>query len=228
MARDYIRDDSEHHTDGDKAQEGAYKAEHSLAWAMVVLALVLGAIGLLVGFGILGSEEVPAAATPDGALDTNVTTNWEQGMLWLLPAIAAGLLALTLHQTEHHTRPAPRDKANKGLFGTEHTLAYIGVVAAIGAGALTLLIGFDVFDRGYSPEDGFLWGAGAILSGVVSSALHRTRHHQMMAEQDEDYIVSVVEERIRMAPVDRTAGTTTTTPATGTRSSTMRDRPLDR
>lgn len=223
MARDYIRDDSEHHV-VDKGQLGAFNAEHWLAWLMVLLSLALGAIGLLVGFGMLGADDLPEA-TPDEAITTNVAPNWEQGMLWLLPGIAAGLLALTLHSTDHHTRAAPRDKSNKGLYGAEHLLAYLGALATIVAGVLTLVVGFDLMDEGYTAQDGFLWGAASVLGGVVSSALHRTRHHQMISEHDEDYIVAVVEERIRTAPLDRPGATTTTT-TTGTRP--LRDRPLDR
>ena len=35
---------------------GAYTFEHTLGWLMAVVALALGAIGLLVGFGVLGGS----------------------------------------------------------------------------------------------------------------------------------------------------------------------------
>jgi hypothetical protein len=196
------------HDRHDDRQSGAYQTEHWLAWLLALTALGLGAIGLLVGFGMLGTDDVPQQAVPDAATTNAATANWEQGLLWLLPAIAAGLLAMGLHGNEHHARRAPRDDKEKGLFGIEHALAYVLTIATIAAGTLTLLVGFDVFDNGNVPADGYLWATAAILGGVVTSAVHNVRHHQLAT--DEDYIALIVEERVSRMPV---TGTTTTTGA---------------
>jgi hypothetical protein len=54
----------------------------------------------------------------------------------------------------------------------------------------------------YNQYDGMIWGMASIIPGVLSTAWQAVRHHAA----EEDYVVRLVEERVRM-------GATTTTPA---------------
>jgi hypothetical protein len=178
--------------DRDDASEGAANGEHWFAWLLALSAIVLAAIGLLVGFGIIGGGD--ANTVTGGVADTtsNATANWQEGLLWLLPAIAMGLLAHAFHNTEHHRSNLRSTDEQSGLFNAEHSLAYVMALATIAAAALGLLVGFDVFDNGNIPQDGFLWETAAITGGVLTATLHTVRHHQY---EDEAYIVSVIERR---------------------------------
>ncbi|MEX0783522.1 MAG: hypothetical protein WD557_12800 [Dehalococcoidia bacterium] len=82
----------------------AYTAEHSLAWLTALVALVMGVIGVLAAFGVIGGDEDAGVTNADevGGADSS---NWEDGALWLLPAISLGLVSRALHNNEHHTRP---------------------------------------------------------------------------------------------------------------------------
>jgi hypothetical protein len=175
---------------------------------MVLAALVLGTIGLLRGFGLLGdaAEQVGAEA---GTVE--FANEFSDALVWLLPAIAASLLATALHMNGHHrVRNDAMDKKEAGLYGFEHLLAMLTSLATVAAGALCILVGFDMFDRGNTVEDGILWGLGSIIFGGASIALHAVGHHQMVAE---DYLVSIVERRAAGMP---STTTTTTRPAEGT------------
>jgi hypothetical protein len=166
-------------------QEGLGKTEHMAAWVLVVVALVLGAIGLLRGFGLIGDEPV---AQEFGA-------TWD-GALWLLSAIAAAFLAMTLHTTDHHRLRDPErvDDTGRGMWRTEHVAAYVMVLATLVTGVVGLLTGFDVFDRGNDRADGLPWLLASILGGVLAYTLHAVRHHQLVVE--EDYVARLVERRL--------------------------------
>jgi hypothetical protein len=189
------------------AQRSAYNGEHSIAWIMGLAALILGAIGLLVGFGVIagGTEDVvEVGGIGEEAVADAGVPNWQEGLLWLLPAVSAGMLALSLHRTEHHRTRMGDEVAgsDRAMFSMEHALAYLMALAAIATGVLGLLIGFDMFDRGNIPGDGYLWSTSSILFSIVSAALHPTQHHAVV---DEDYVVSILERR---------TATMTTTPTT--------------
>jgi hypothetical protein len=183
---------------------------------MVALALVLGAIGLLRGFGMLGdtAETVGAEAT-----DVQFAGQFSDALLWMIPGISAGLLAMALHMNGHHrTNPRTeraRENNESGLFNLEHGLAMVMSVATIAAGALCLLVGFDTFDRDYTVNDGILWGLASIITGASTVALHSVGHHQLAT--DEDYLISIVEQRAAGMP-----GATRTTTATRPTSETTR------
>lgn len=196
----------------DRTNNGAANGEHWLAWLLALTALALGTIGLLAGFAIIGSGDVSTATA--GAADevAGTSSNWKDGMLWILPGITAAMLSYALHRNEHHMRRNEAGEAQDKLFNTEHMLAYLMLLGAIAAATIGTLIGFDVFDRGNSAEDGFLWHASSIGLGILTGTLHAVRHHQM--SEDEEYIVGIIERR--------GAGRTTTS------GSTVRERGSER
>ena len=206
-----------------EARSGMFTTEHSLAWVMALGALVLAAIGLLAGFGIIGSDDEAGVAAEAGGVAQAVgadLANWQEGLLWIIPAISAAILAYTLHNTGHHrSSPARREAVGQdsesGMFNTEHSLAYLMALLAIGSGALGLLVGFDVFENENTFADGMLWALASLVPATLALALHEVRHHQMASE--EDVIVRLIEER---------TGPRTTT--TAPRTERVADRPGER
>lgn len=158
-------------------RDGAYSFEHTLGWLMALLAIAAGAIGLLVGFGVIGGSE--AGVNIDQAAGSGATgaSDWMQGALWLLPAISLALLSRALHSADHHERQTVAE-THDGMFATEHAGAYIAALVTIGAAALAVLVGFDVFDRGNVAEDGLMWGIASLVPAVLTNTLHAVRHHQ--------------------------------------------------
>jgi hypothetical protein len=222
MAREAAYDRMEDRAD---AQKGAFAAEHGLAWVMALVAAALVTIGLLVGFGIISEDDVAPTDVGEGAGVQEVfgaagLTDFEEGLLWILPAITAGILAYTLHETDHHRgtrrQTTVDDDSRKGMFSAEHGLAYLMAALAIAGAVLGVLVGFDVFDNENTFEDGLLWSVSAIAAATVAMALHNVRHHQLAT--DEDVIVRIIEER-----------TGTTTMARGERvGERVTDRPGER
>src|SRR3954466_15113583 len=125
------------------AGDQTYTTEHSLAYGLAVAALVLGVIGMLRGFGVIGGAD--ASNSPNG----NVSALWD-GVMWLLPAISAGFLAWAFHSTDHHrmrdTEHLP--DADEGMWKTEHALAYLTAAASVVFALLGLLVGFHLLGRG--------------------------------------------------------------------------------
>lgn len=169
---DYARSGRAHPS---SRQMAAFNTEHFAAWLMALTALALGTIGLLRGFGLIGTE----ATDLETVTGNGFTGSVSDGVLWMLPGIAAGLVAMALHQGGHHREiTTTDDDSGGGMFAIEHALAYIAAAAAIGAGVLSLVVGFDVFDEGYTQGEGFLWGLSAILAGAVAVTLHTVGHHR--------------------------------------------------
>lgn len=200
------------------AQDAAYKMEHMAAWALAGLSLLLGAIGLLRGFGILGGGgDVGDVSTgAPGTQAFSFPAIWDSAV-WLLPAIAAALLAMALHRNDHHRlrNPERLPDDEEGLWKAEHMLAWLMAGASILFGLLGILTGFDVFGRGNDQPDSIPWHLASLATAVLANALHAVRHHQVAA--DEDYIVRLVERR---AGATGGAGTVTGTvrePRTGGR-----------
>lgn len=195
----------------DNEREAPYHIEHWLAWFMALGAIVLGVIGALVAFGVFDVRTLEVAGDPL-ATPGDTVLNFQDGMLFMLPAIAAAFLALTLHMTEHHNRVvASRETA---LFNGEHAGAYLMALVTIVLGALTILIGFDVFNRGNAVFDGYVWGLLAVGSGILTTTLHAVGHHQLAA--DEEYITRIVEQRVAgMGRAGTAPGTATPVRDTG-------------
>lgn len=195
----------------ESAQEGVGKTEHMAAWLVALIALVLGAIGLLRAFGVIGDDPIAQEVGAAGTQAPGFGAIWD-GALWLLAATSAALLAMTLHTTDHH-RMRDLDRVNdadSGAWKAEHILAYLMALATIATIALGLLTGFDVFARGNDQPDGLPWLLASIPLGILSYTLHAVRHHQMAA--DEDYVVRLVDRRLGAG----TTGTARTTTEFGT------------
>jgi hypothetical protein len=172
-----------------EGDSGAYQAEHWLAWLFALIALLMGINGLLIGFDVLDWRNDIISPDLRAARDFN------EALLWLMPAVAAALLSLALHQTDHHARADLRLHRRPRVrpLPAEHGAAYVMVVVTIVAGVLTLLVGYDAFGNDNIERDGQLWAWAAIGSGVITYTLHSVRHHQLAVE--EDVIVRIIEER---------------------------------
>jgi hypothetical protein len=182
-----------------RASEALYQWEHLLGYVAVGLAVGLAVVGLLVGFGIIDTADDLEVT------DTAAGTPFTDALLWMLPAISAAILAYGLHAGDHHrtqqhggTELDRRPRSEQALWATEHMLSMAAGVVAIALGAVAILVGFDVFDRGNVANDGFLWAIASICAAILTAALHAVGHHQV--ETNEDYIVAIVEERVRTMP----------------------------
>ena len=189
--------------------EQAYRSEHSLAWLMAALAILLGVIGALEAFGIIDIGD-SILAGGQAATDDNAAS-FRDGLLFLIPGIISAFLAFTLHRTEHHVagidRPAidrpgmmtgepdtRRDvrsvnREESALWNGEHAAAYLAVLAATLFGVLTLLVGFNVLSDDYTFYDGMTWGLLGLLTSFLAGTLHSVSHHQPAYDWDEVRII---------------------------------------
>jgi hypothetical protein len=229
MAREGTNEDD--HLKYHRAQDAAYKTEHFGAYLLAVAAIVLGLIGILTAFQIV---EVRDYGTGAGGFETrtggetgvdtgggtgqaevggvgiearSVTSEsfWD-GMLLLTVGLAAGMLALCLHMSDHHRMRDPRtlSDTDTGLWSAEHIGAYLFALATIALGTIALLTGFDAFGAGTNQLDGMIWAFAAFGAGILTTTLHTVRHHQTMAE--EDHLIQVVRERVRTGEFETSRG----------------------
>ena len=82
------------------AQEGAFNTEHTAAYAFAALAVILGILGALRGFGILGNDEIRDVGEA-GTRDPGFPAIWDS-VIWYLPALSSALLAWAFHRNDHH------------------------------------------------------------------------------------------------------------------------------
>ncbi|MCK9487218.1 MAG: hypothetical protein M0R73_11065 [Dehalococcoidia bacterium] len=170
-------------------------AERGIGWIFALIAVVLGAIGLLRGFGIVGPEGVDIPGIGDaGGLQAAVQSDFWEGILWMLPAFAAAVLALAMNSS----RTIRTEDTRSATRMTAYVLAAVTVVL----GAIALLVGFGVIGDEYVATDGVLWGMASILFSVVTAAAYATEPSPAM---EADYLARLVEAR--------TARTTTTSTA---------------
>jgi hypothetical protein len=186
-----------------------YHVEHWAAWILAGLAVALGVVGLLRGFGVIeGIDTDTAGLTADP-----VGQFIQDGLVWLLAGISAAVLSFALHANDHHRSRHSATGYSEGhvtgegaLWATEHLFAMLMAIAAFGLGLFGVLVAFDVFDRGNDQVDGMLYLLASIGASILTVTLHAVRHHQVAT--DEDYIIAIVEERVRTVP----SGTATPPP----------------
>jgi hypothetical protein len=206
-----MRDENEARMD--RAQDSLYDVEHFGAWVMAVVAIVLGVLGALTGFGIINLREAATTidlpgVTTDVEAATIFSNNFWDATLLLFSGISAALLAFCLHSSDHHRMRdlSTMRSSERGLWGAEHTMAYIMALVTIVLIALGLLVGFGVFSATHDQFDGLIWTWLSVGSAVLTTTLHMVRHHQMSVE--EDYIIGIIDERVGRT----TTGPTTTQP----------------
>ena len=176
------------HQQTNDAQEGAFNTEHTLAYAFAVAALILGIIGALRGFGILGNDEVRDVGEA-GTRDIGFPAIWDS-VVWYLPALSAALLAWTFHRNEHHRRRDPNrtTDADEAGWKGEHAAAYLMAAISVVTAILGLLTGFNVFDRDFGDQpDAVPWLLASLGSALLANALHSVGHHQL--SRDDGFVV---------------------------------------
>lgn len=170
------------------AQEGAFNTEHTLAYAFAAIALILGIIGALRGFGILGNDAVRDVGEA-GTRDIGFPAIWDS-VVWYLPAFSAALLSFAFHRNEHHRRRDPNRTSGNDEAGWkgEHTAAYVMAAISVITAILGILTGFNVFgrDNGDQP-DAIPWLLASIGTAILANVLHSVGHHQL--SRDDDFIV---------------------------------------
>jgi hypothetical protein len=167
--------------------------EHGLAYGFMVLSLVLGFIGLLRGFGVIGGND--ASNTPFG----NISALWD-GIVWLLPAISMAFLAWAFHANDHHRMRDPEnlDAADETAWKNEHMAAGIMAIASIVFALLGILTGFHYLGHGDHQFDSMPWHLASIGCAILTNALHSVRHHQTVS--DDVFIVTRVSEHDERLP----------------------------
>jgi len=168
-----------------ESQVPMYHTEHFLAYLFAVASIVMGVLGLLVGFNVInkGGGTSTLGVPPQ---------NFWDGLNWIIPAIASAMLAYTLHSSEHHLaqNPSTLAPAHKSMWNSEHYGAWLVGIGTVALAVIGMLVGFDVINRG-TPFDGLIWSFASVGAGALAMTLHSVRHHQMATE--EDYILGVVE-----------------------------------
>jgi len=173
------------HRRGNDAHDAALEAEHWLAWLLSAVAILLGLLGLLRAYGIIGAANTTTAGqvtsiSPGGLPDTY----WDGGLL-LLAALSAALLAFAMHRNDHHRM---RDLSNvpdreEALWKTEHLLAYIMTVASVAFAIIGVLTGFNKDGGHHWQPDGIPWLLASIGTALLANVFHSVRHHQLAHEE---------------------------------------------
>src|SRR5688572_10067445 len=126
-------------------QDEAYRAEHWLSWLMAVAAIALGVLGAIEAFALVNIGDAIGQAGQTASASGDVDP-FQDGLLFLVPALVAGFLAFSLHRGEHHLarwsggpviRPGTLGddhddrRQEQGLWTGEHAGAYIATFTAI-------------------------------------------------------------------------------------------------
>lgn len=188
-----------HTTETASLEDPMYQAEHWLAWLFGAIAIVFGVIGVLRGFGMIGNVSTSAS----GVTPTGVSELWD-GVVWLLPAIAAAFLSMSFHRNDHHMMRDPELLADRqeGFWKVEHWFSWLLAFGSIVFGILGMLVSFNLVGRVDTQMDGLPWLFASIGTGILMNTFHSVRHHQMAYEND--YIVRLVEQRVSAGGTPRT------------------------
>jgi hypothetical protein len=191
----------------DEAQDSLYGVEHTLALVMALVCAVLAVLGTLVGLGVIELRDGMTPVAGDEASGFLNPSFWDGAML-LFSAIAAGLLAYTLHSNDHHRmRDLSRlRESERSMWGMEHMLAYLLALGAIIFVMIGLLTGFNALSANQDQADGLIWIWFGVAGATLTAALHAVGHHQTA---DEGFIIGIIEERVGMP--DRAAGASSRT-----------------
>lgn len=193
--------------DDNNAQDAAFETEHWLAWGFSGLALLLGFIGLMRAFGIIGPANTTAAGqvtsiSPGGLPDTL----WDGG-LWLLSAITSTLLALAFHRNDHHRMRDLEQVPDReeGLWKTEHLVAYVMAAASVAFALIGLLTAFNKVGGHHWQPDGIPWLLTSFGTALLTNVFHSVRHHQLDEEQHYDRRRMATDDFVQVRRPDRTA-----------------------
>jgi hypothetical protein len=158
-------------------RESVFQTEHGLAYGLMALAMILGFLGLMRGFGVIGGND--ASNTPIRNFSALM-----DGVVWLLPAISMSLLAWAFHNGDHHRMRDPErlDDADQTAWKTEHMLADIMAAGSVIFALLGILTGFHLLGRGDTQVDSMPWHLASIAAAALTNALHSVRHHQLSSE----------------------------------------------
>ena len=207
---------------------GTYRVEHWMAWFFAIAAILLGVVGALEAWNQLNiGRSLVDAATGAGAREGTDADYFRDGALFLLPSLIAGILAWTLHRNEHHVTRHARGSSDYATLGNthnalrhedelvtgEHAGAYIALLASIAFGIAGVLVGFDVFNSGYTFYDGLTWLVLSLMSSIVAATLHSVGHHQPAME--EDYVRRIVDARVSSGMTTSDATASRTEPSVG-------------
>lgn len=177
-----------------EGDSGMVRMERGMALILAITAAVLGVIGLLRGFGIVGPEGIDAdlgGIAEAGGVQAAVESDFWEGVLWMLPAFAFGIIAWQYASARAH----PGDEVQSPMRAVALTLAGTTIVL----GVLALLVGFGMINENAQPTDGVLWGLTAVLGGLLTSAAHAAIPSPV---PDEEYLVALVDARVAPGATD--------------------------
>jgi hypothetical protein len=167
-----------------------YRGERSFAWLFGVAAIALGVIGALVAYNVFDLRSLQ-----DGTLNNGIGTraqDFQDGLLLILPAIALGFLALTMHAT--NSMLAPGETVATKRWQAEHGASYVMALGTVFLSVAGIVVGYDVWDNGWLWSDGAVLQLLAIGAGVLTAALHAVGHYSRAPIEDD--IRVIVESRV--------------------------------
>lgn len=170
-----------------ETDSGAVRTERVVALIFAIAALVHGIVGILRGFGMIGTEGVnlaPIGIEDVGGLQAAIAPNFWEAMVWFSTGLAAGIVAWSFAggraRTGADTRPMMR------------WIAWVMAATTLILIVVGLLAGFGMINDEAVATDGVLWGMLAIISGVLTAAAYSAIPETVARE---DYLVALVESR---------------------------------
>jgi hypothetical protein len=184
-----------------EAQMVAFGGEHVMGYVAALGAFLLATLGVLEGFGIIDWVSAGQGVTV-GTTAAAGGNDFQDGLLYLVPAGTAAFLSFYFHMADHHRMgieyrwgrqgtPGTRTKqdeeavytADAGMWVMEHGFAMLCAGAAVVLAAIGMLIGFGAFGD-YTFEDAMLWEIASLIPAIVSCSAHLVGHHTMPTSMD--------------------------------------------